>query len=266
MAQPGETGAYGPPGAARQAGGAHVRRLRARGVLRSAVVRQSQVFDERLCGIACVGNGRVERGSCGVDGHCVHQGHPRLRIVHARPLPTRPCAPPANPSEPPCSPEGAEHRGRRAAPVGARSAGSGVVTALRRQQERRPADRGIRVHTSTSCSIIPGSSRAAQTSCRARQRPMCGAPRLEASVAIGGVLRRRSADRCPPTVAAAQSATSRSARHAARRWVTVSAGLSLGSAWTSHGPVEADCLVFECAKIYVSQSRHWDAVRLRFLS
>lgn len=90
----------------------------------SAAVRLPQVFDERLCGIACVGNGRGERGSCGVDGHYVHQGRPRLRIVHARPLPTRPCAPPANPPEPPCSPEGAEHRGRRAAPVGAATGSS----------------------------------------------------------------------------------------------------------------------------------------------
>ncbi len=87
-----------------------------------------------------------------------------------------------------------------------------------------------------------------------------------ASVAIGGVLRRRSADRCPPTVAAAQSATSRTARRAARRRVTVSAGPSLGAAWTSHGPVEADYLVSECAKIYVDQSRHWAVVWLWFLS
>lgn len=70
------------------------------------------------------GNGRVERGSCGVDGHCVHEGHPRLPIVHARPLSTRPCAPPANPPEPPCSPEGAENRGRRAAPAGAATGSS----------------------------------------------------------------------------------------------------------------------------------------------
>ncbi|GGQ95422.1 hypothetical protein GCM10010251_07410 [Streptomyces aurantiogriseus] len=82
---------------------------------------------------------------------------------------------------------------------------------------------------------------------------------------------RRSVGRCAPTVAAAQSATSRSARRAARRWVTASAGLSLGALETIHGPLEADWsradyLIFEHAEIYASRSRHSVAVWLCFLS
>lgn len=122
VAQPGETGAYGSPGAALQVRGCACAAAASQGRASrhwSAAVRLPQVFDERLCDIACVGNGRVERGSCGVDGHRVHQGHPRLRIVHARPLPARPCAAPADPPEPPCSPEGlriAVDAPRRSAP------------------------------------------------------------------------------------------------------------------------------------------------------
>lgn len=47
------------------------------------------------------------------------------------------------------------------------------------------------------------------------------------------------------------------------RWVAASAGLSLGAARTTHGPVY---LIFGGAKIYASQSRHWVAVWLWFLS
>lgn len=103
--------------------------------------------------------------------------------------------------------------------------------ALTRQQERQAADRGACTHASTSCSIIgPGSSRAAQVLV---PRPSTADPWGDTA----GNVRPRSVcqslpsvGRCPPTVAAAQSATSRSARRAARLWVTPGAGLSFGAA------------------------------------
>lgn len=166
--------------------------------------RLPQPFEESSCRMACVGNGRCGTDGCGAGNHRDHQGDPGLWIVHALPVPAQPCAPPLHPPTPQshggCLKGTEDHSRRMTAPAA-------VIPCF------HP---GTRVHTSTSCSIIPGSSRAAQTLVpRPSTADLLGV--TAGSVRPGRWCSSRDAvlAGCPPTVAAAQSATSRSARRAA---------------------------------------------------
>lgn len=180
------------------------------------------------------------------------------------PVPTQPLCPtppPANPAEPQCLPEG---------DGGAQSMHGGTCSREPVSQQPAVCSSQGPCRFATSCSITPGSSRAARASCHARQRPTCGDVMAGISIPAGGVAH---GTQCWPVPAdgsrsavgdVTTSPTCYAARVPARRTEPRSC---LNHLWTGRGRlVGTDYLIFEPVEIYASRSRHSSAVWLWFLS